>query len=512
MGKGLSSARIMRSLVASSAVISIAVLPSTAASALQRQVAEGSARCLFSGTVRFSPPLGTSNGGSNSSRITGVVTNCTNNSGIVTRFATSHLTGTFASSPFACASSFQTNAVFSGSLKWTARTFPSGGLVSTVLDSGTANGSFAGAGVVSLQVPAAISGGCGGKGIARASVSGTVTVGQACGRVADPISLYAVVPPICGSTNLEPTSMTTGPDGALWFLTDQADLIGRTTTTGQTTFYPAPLGSENTWGNGGITSGPDGALWFVVNGTSIGRMTTAGSVITYPVPSSVFWVSSITSGPDGALWFTANSNSGNSIGRITTSGHVTLFQSPSLGTANWNMSNHQDLVDITNGPDGALWFSSENLNGQNGGSSPTWIGTMTTSGAVTEYPVPFAANAGPLTTGPDGALWFGTTLGGAIGRVTTSGQFTEFTGQLTQIGDVTGITVGSDGALWFVNDNQVGPVPMDLPTIGRITTDGTLSTYTDSAIEGAVSIASGSDGGVWFLDHTNDAVGRVSTP
>lgn len=58
----------------------------------------------------------------------------------------------------------------------------------------------------------------------------------------------------------------------------------------------------------GITVGPDGALWFVENQTNkIGRVTTKGVVteisptgISAPYPDSV----GIALGPDKSLWFT----------------------------------------------------------------------------------------------------------------------------------------------------------------------------------------------------------------
>ena len=65
----------------------------------------------------------------------------------------------------------------------------------------------------------------------------------------------------------------------------------------------------------GITAGPDGALWFTNAGNSIGRITTAGVVTNY-TGTGISNPSGITAGPDGALWFTNSGN--NSIGRITT--------------------------------------------------------------------------------------------------------------------------------------------------------------------------------------------------
>jgi len=62
------------------------------------------------------------------------------------------------------------------------------------------------------------------------------------------------------------------------------------------------------------------------------------------------------------------------------------------------------------------------------------------------------------------------------------------------------ITSGSDGALWFTNVTD------------RITTHGTISTYNDSSIGGAVSITAGPDGAMWIADHLNEPIGRVSVP
>ncbi len=341
-------------------------------------------------------------------------------------------------------------------------------------------------------------------------MSGTIAVGQACGSVGNPVSVYPIVPPICGGQAYLPTSIAAGPDGALWFLTYRSNLIGRMTPAGVATLFRAPVGGQGTWGNGGITAGSDGALWFIADsGSAIGRITTTGLTSTFPLPSGHGWVSAMTSGPDGALWFTWLSNTGsNTIGRLTTSGQFTTFTDPSLGSADWNSGDHRYLSDITSGPDGALWFSDEYASNVGGGDS---IGRISTSGVVTQYPLPFAGSPGALTTGPDGALWFG--VGNAIGRVTTSGQFSEYGGDSGLIGQVLGITAGPDGAVWFTNYTVPGDTGYQpFPPIGRITTGGTITTYSNKGVEGAMGITTGPDGAVWFNDHLNDALGRISVP
>ncbi len=152
----------------------------------------------------------------------------------------------------------------------------------------------------------------------------------------------------------------------------------------------------------GITAGPDGALWFTeVGGNKIGRITTAGSVTEFAVPTAFSGPVDITAGPDGALWFTEFT--AEKIGRITTLGAITEFPLHPTAASSPN--------GIAAGPDGALWFTEFNGNR---------IGRITTGGSVTEFPLPAQSccTVG-ITAGPDGALWF-TLLGGGIGRITTA--------------------------------------------------------------------------------------------
>ncbi|HEV2237574.1 MAG TPA: Virginiamycin B lyase, partial [Ktedonobacterales bacterium] len=68
------------------------------------------------------------------------------------------------------------------------------------------------------------------------------------------------------------------------------------------------------------------------------------------------------------------------------------------------------------GPDGALWFT-----------TPDAIGRITLSGTITYFPLPMTiGDAQGITSGPDGALWFAEVTGDAIGRLTPSGQFSEY--------------------------------------------------------------------------------------
>ena len=66
----------------------------------------------------------------------------------------------------------------------------------------------------------------------------------------------------------------------------------------------------------------------------------------YPVKPADAGLLEITSGPDGALWFTEQIAS--QIGRITTGGKLPYYKTPSA---------HAQPSGITTGPDKTLWFT-----------------------------------------------------------------------------------------------------------------------------------------------------------
>ena len=227
---------------------------------------------------------------------------------------------------------------------------------------------------------------------------GRITVGGAISEFAIPVT------PNAGATG---GAMTLGSDGALWFPTgfdgNTGDaIIGRITTGGDITVYPIPTSEIPA----GITTGPDGALWLAeepVAGTApslITRITPSGASSGASTPYEVQSApAGITAGPDGALWFIASF----SLGRITTDGTVTSFPIFSrTGSPNG----------IAPGPDGALWFFEADANDE-----PV-IGRITTGGTNTEFPIPTVGSVpDSIVAGPDGAMWFTEFSGGKIGRI-----------------------------------------------------------------------------------------------
>ncbi|HEX6818778.1 MAG TPA: hypothetical protein VF120_10415 [Ktedonobacterales bacterium] len=305
------------------------------------------------------------------------------------------------------------------------------------------------------------------------------------------------------------SSITAGPDGNLWFTSfaqSQADdsftaaTVGRVTMAGAITRFPLPTTNGTP---SSITAGPDGSLWFVERaGNKIGRITTSGTVTEFSLPTTSGQTNTalfgIASGADGNLWFTwlrvGSSLDQAQIGRITPSGAITAFPLVLPFDA---------VEDITSGPDGNLWFTV-------GGACTEpchrpAIGRITASGAITDFT--FSGDSSSpyhITPGPDGNLWFagayGNTVFSMIGRITPGGRITVFplpcaNPQTSDCLGADGIMAGPDGALWFAAGQT---------TLGRSTTTGTITEY-HAALSGPLAI--GPDGKLWVGG--SDEVGRV---
>jgi virginiamycin B lyase len=167
-----------------------------------------------------------------------------------------------------------------------------------------------------------------------------------------------------------------------------------------------------------------------------------------------------------------------------------------------------------------------------GVKSATLTGTVTLgptcgpgSGPITIFPIGsktlcgLTYNPRAITTGPDGALWFtnggGTTNKGpsaSIMRMTTSGTLTTFSPG--PCGSAATITTGPDGALWFTNQPSVIDTNREVGgCIGRITTSGQETTYTQG-INAAGQLFTVADGSLWFAGVNSlgqYGLGRITT-
>jgi streptogramin lyase len=132
----------------------------------------------------------------------------------------------------------------------------------------------------------------------------------------------------------------------LWFTESgtTGNKIGKITTAGVITEYPIATPAANAHS---ITSGPDGNLWFTeLDGHKLGKVTPAGVVTEYGLPSSAS-PGDIVAGKDGNLWF-AEAGTANAIARATPAGSVAEYQIPTAAA---------EPTGMAPGSDGNIWFS-----------------------------------------------------------------------------------------------------------------------------------------------------------
>ena len=304
--------------------------------------------------------------------------------------------------------------------------------------------------------------------------------------------------------------LTVGPDGNIWFteITFAGLRVARLTPGGNLTEFPVS-------GIGGITPGPDGNLWLAEEDSNrIGKISIEGALTEFSLPITDSRPTAITKGPDGNLWFIEQGAT--KVGRMTVHGEL---------LAEYPIEGDLQMIGITAGPDGNLWIT--------GNPPPCGAGRilrLTQGGTVTAFPIPqpdtipdpyiFGNRLGRITAGLDGSLWF--TQGGAdhsieptvcgyspsrIGRITTQGFITSFSIPLgfTPFG----ITAGLDGNIWFTERGRmIGSLEPPPPTLlwlagARFKVQVSWRAPTGPSGEGQALPLTSSTGGFWFFDPDN---------
>jgi streptogramin lyase len=279
-------------------------------------------------------------------------------------------------------------------------------------------------------------------------------------------------------TDAKPGGITAGPGGTLWFVETNKNRVRSITldgtVSGPITARDAPTGIASAFGGVWITEpGGSGHVARALPGDT--------TVAEFTVSANPAEPQGITLGPDGLLWYADHKR--DVIGRVTSLGDATDVAS-TQGSKPW---------DIAVGADSNLWFTEQGGNGT--------IGRITSTGAVTSFPIPTAASEPTeIVAGADGALWFTERAADKIGRITTNGQVTEYSGMSGS--QPSGIALGADGNVWFTEESG---------RIGRITPTGAISDWAAPASAEPHGITLGPDGNLWFGDQGLHAIGRITS-
>jgi len=223
-----------------------------------------------------------------------------------------------------------------------------------------------------------------------------------------------------------------------------------------------------------LVKGSDGNIWYTNEGaTKLGRTTPSGEVTEYSPAGMTGAAQGIAAGPDGNIWFTEPS--AKKVGYIKPGEpESSLKEFTTLGTPGF----------ITAGPDGNLWVTL----GTGG------VAKVTPAGVVSEFSTG-GSNVCSITAGPDGNVWYGTcNAPRRVGKITPSGEFTQFEVAGSLAVQPNSIALGSDGRLWFPTNKAADE------KIGAITTGGVITYYKTPTIPASFAVSSltaGPDGNIW---------------
>jgi virginiamycin B lyase len=235
-----------------------------------------------------------------------------------------------------------------------------------------------------------------------------------------------------------------GPDGALWYTGQTANLLGRLDpVTGEIREYPLPTPGS---GPHGLIADKDGNIWFTGNARGyIGKLDPAtGRVTEYPMPdprardphTPIF-------DQRGILWFTVQQ--GNFVGRLDPrTGEVTLRTSPTPNSLPYG---------IVINAQGIPFYSEFGIN------KIASINPATMD--ITEYALPVSGTRPRrLTITPDGMVYYTDFSRGYLGRLDpATGRVDEWRSPAGASAQPYGIASTADGAVWY---SEAGTLPNTL--------------------------------------------------
>jgi virginiamycin B lyase len=325
----------------------------------------------------------------------------------------------------------------------------------------------AGSPVTSLPVPASV---------ASTALDGRADVVQR--GDGDEIGETFMLPP---SSDSPRSGIVRGYDNNMWFGT--FGQFGRVTERGKFDLFTQETGFP--FLSGGLSRGPEGdkTLWYTVEeanggGAAVAEVTTpSGETVERAMPLKIQVLWGIAAGPDKAMY--AASYGSNMIARIPVDrGPIAGYHLPGPVPGR--------PLDITLGPDGAMWFTMA------GAGSIGRFDTKTH--AITYFPIA-TPDAGPILSFA-GSIYF---LAGYdnendyVGKMTPAGQIAKITLptwsnkariEAMCIGPDGNLWVGGFGSLWSIAPSDSVSGPMQLPGI----------------TQGPSYLAAGADGNLWSLN------------
>jgi len=245
------------------------------------------------------------------------------------------------------------------------------------------------------------------------------------------------------------------------------------------------------FGNSDVTNlivGPDRRIWFAeFEGNAIGAMTTAGVISQYPTGSGSQPLG-LAVGPKPKPKNVWTGGYGGTMTESTQTGSLTNF--PIAGA---------NIGDIVLGPDKNMWFADY-------GNKK--LGRITTTGVVTEFPLPTGGSPDSLVVGPDHNFWIIDGGRNKIVKMNRTGAVLASYGKGFSANEYAINMVYAPDGKFYVSEYapQFG-VP---DKIARVTIKGKIKEIgTLPPLSYPNRLAVGKDGNVYFVMSNLQAIGKI---
>jgi streptogramin lyase len=231
-----------------------------------------------------------------------------------------------------------------------------------------------------------------------------------------------------------------------------------------------------------IGLGSGGTVWLTpyqgagYSSPNVGRIDSSNTVTFVNSTSTLFDRNGIVLGADGNQWFCDQTH--DQVGAVASNNSVTFT----------HLTANSHPIGIAVGSDSAIWIAENGLGK---------IGRISSTGVYTEYGSGLS-DVRSITSGPDGNVWFTEHGNAKIGRITPAGVITQYA--IPTGGAPALIRPGPDGNVWFTE--------YESNRVGYATPAGTITEF--AAPGGPNGIAAGPDGNMWYTEMTGNAIGVIS--
>jgi virginiamycin B lyase len=264
-----------------------------------------------------------------------------------------------------------------------------------------------------------------------------------------------------------PTAVAAAPDGAIWFTIEFSDAIG--------VFRDGKIdrftkGTQNLEPLGLAVDDAGGAWYTDAPMRAISRISSEGSIQSFPLSTPIVRLGRLAVAPDGAVWFADVTTA--SITRLRQG----VFMRHGLGSA------EATPYGIATDSRGAVWVTLQGADK---------LARISTDGELTALDVPTRGSGlGDITVDQGGAVWFLELRANKVGRF-ADGHFTEFAIPTPSAGPVA-LAAAPDGSIWFTE--------LSVGKLGRVRDGGVAEFRLARADARPFGVAVDAANNVWYTD------------